>query len=212
MTKKEFYQFIEKGELQGACRYFEYWFVYKNISSHSRVLEIGAGKSMLASAIVEKDCNVYVTDIDPEAIKFQLKQGIISECTDNLDSYGDGMFDVVVNASAIEHFMSDVDAIKQVSRVLKRGGLFINTLPVGENYISNYQAGYKQPITRIYDKKTYTERFLQDFIELDREFYTDSNQEPTDFIPHDGWRAKNFKKAFGFGENVGLCVVLQKKI
>lgn len=211
MTKEEFYRFIEKGTLQGACRYFEYWFCYRNTPEHARVLEIGAGTSALAQAIQSiRYTRVYITDIDKKAVDYQLKHKILSELTSNLDSFGDEMFDLVINASSIEHFDpqsdGDIKMIEQVKRVLKPGGLFINTLPTGSKYIKSRGT----PPEKIYSELEFKLRFLPGFRVIKKKFYTDSFDQPFDFVPHSGWRVPNFKEAFTFGDNVGLCVVLKK--
>lgn len=212
MNKKDFYKFIEQGALEGACRYFEYWFVYQNVPDNSRVLEIGAGRSALPQALKTKGGHVYVTDIDKSAVKYQVSNGILAENTNNLNSFGDEMFDVVVAASSIEHFDDDLDMVEQVYRVLKPGGLFIVTIPVGNKYIENlFENNPKHPRMRVYSYDIYYKTFCLKFEEIKKEFFKDSNKKPKDFIPHETWNgAKNVEAADGWGDNIGLCVVLKK--
>lgn len=116
MNKKDFYRFIEGGALEGSCRYFEYWYIYSHTPKKTRVLDLGAGRSMLPSALKKAKCDVHATEIDMKRIAFQVERGVPTSITigSKLD-YPDKYFDVVINASAIEHFSSDVDTISEVS-------------------------------------------------------------------------------------------------
>ena len=215
MNKKEFYRFIERGALEGACRYFEYWYIYNHTPRGSRVLDIGAGRSALAQSLITKDCRVYATDIDRSAINYQVKNGVISELTDNLNSFGNYMFDVVVNASAIEHFDpendGDIKAIEEVKRVLKPKGLFIIALPTGSKYIKSRKHTSTAPSEKVYSKEEFEKRFLNGFELIHSEFYIGTSKTPTDFIPHKTWNGlTNFEIANNFGDGIGLCAVLKK--
>lgn len=205
MNKKDFYRFIEKGALEGVCRYFEYWFAYSNTPKGTRILEIGAGRSALAQSLMEKG-EVEITDIDNGAIKYQISNGVkVSE--------NKGKFDVVIAISALEHFDNDIEAIEDIYKKLNKGGLFIVTIPVGLKYVENeFADNPKHPKARIYDEARYKEIFLNKFIEVKRSFYKVNENPAKDFIPHNGWGKKtNFDKVDGFGDGVGLCVVLKKK-
>lgn len=205
MNKLDFYRFIEKGTLQGACRYFEYWFIYENVSNGSKVLEIGGGTSMLGQSLQEKHCKVFGLEIDLKSAQFQQDHGIITRG----NIFGQN-YDVVINASAIEHFDpehdGDIKAIAEVYKALKPHGLFIITIPTGSKYIKSRGS----PPEKIYNQIEFERRFLKGFEILQKQFYMDSMEKPTEFEPHKGWRVPNFKPAYTFGDNTGLCAVLRK--
>jgi len=211
MNKKEFYKFIERGALEGVCRYFEYWFVYNNVPKGSKMLEIGAGRSALAQSLKEKG-EIEVIDIDKGAIVYQLSYGIKTHLATDILELKE-KFDVVIAVSALEHFDDDLQAIKSVHSILKDGGLFIVTIPVGLKYVENEFANFpNHPRARIYDEETYKYSFLNEFEEVKRSFYKTNTNKATDFVPHKGWGNKtNFEKVDGFDDGVGMCVILKKK-
>lgn len=217
MTKQEFYRSIERGNLQGACRYFEYWYIYKNLPKRGSVLELGAGRSALPVVIAGLDLGYITTEIDPECVEYQLNRGIpCKQVYDNYLPFDDESFDAVINASAIEHFdpehRGDIITVSEVHRVLKPGGIFINGgLPAEDKFVLNLYAGQDNPPCIIYDEAEYKRVFLNGFKETKKEMYAMSNERPTDFVPHPGWRgAINTKPTDVFGEGNGLCVVLKK--
>lgn len=214
MNKKEFYRFIEKGSLQGASRYFEYWYIYSHLPKDGIVLDLGSGRSMLPRAMQEKGLVVIVTEIDWRSVQFQRLQGVNTiEVAGETLPFLENFFDVVISASSIEHFKYDRIMVGEIHRVLKENGIFILTVPVGSKYINNKYQDTKHPSERIYDEATYTEVFLTDFKEISkREFFRGSSKEPINYISHKAWgNEKSIERVSGFADNVGLCVVLQKK-
>ena len=222
MNKENFYRFIEQGAVQGACRYSEYWFIYNNLpKNQSRVLELGAGTSVLSLAIAKDGHDVTVTEIDKVNIEFQEK--IIMDNPDlkyrvvKVDGpilpFEDKIFDVAILASAIEHFNNDVEVVKEISRALDSEGLLIVTLPVGKKYIENRHEGMNHPPERVYDVNSFDNLFLKDFDIVTQEFYKWSEKDPKDFLPHLGWSRKriNFNQVKSFNKADWLCVVLKKK-
>lgn len=212
MNKLDFYREIEKGALEGACRYFEYWYIFSQTPENMRVLELGAGRSTLGITLKKKGCQVMATDIDPSAIAFQKKHGVEVSVPKNCKlDYKDEAFEVVIAASSIEHFDDIPTTIAEVNRVLVPGGLFIIAIPTGSKFIKNIFEGEKHPQMTIFDKETYEKLFLKDFYEVDKKFYQVTSETPTEYIPHGGWGNRaNFKVVDDFGDDIGLCAVLRK--
>lgn len=213
MTKKEFYRFIEQGSLQGACRYFEYWFVYNSVPKSGKLLDLGCGMSMLPKALMEKGLQVVAVEIDPKAVDFQKGLGINAiKIKDEKLPFNDESFDIVTAVSAIEHFEDDGTTVAEILRVLKPGGLFIVTLPVGLKHVKNRFAGKNHPLTRNYSEKTYYEKFIgNDFAEINRELYKVTATKPKDYIPHKAWGTRiNAEKVNKIEEDTGLCALLAK--
>ena len=218
MKKLEFYRFIEKGVIQGACRYQEYWFVYNNLPGEGRVLELGAGQSALLQALKTKGLDVMATEIDSHCILYQTDRKI--PCTLVLGQklpFKDEFYDFVVSASSIEHFDAnndgDIEMIAEVKRVLKKGGLFIVTIPVFKKYIKNRYEGHPiHPPEKVYDKQEFSRRFLSGFRIVKQEFWRWSSKKPVDYIPHKNWRKEvvSVEPATSFDNASGLCLVLKK--
>lgn len=210
MKKLDFYREIEKGALEGACRYFEYWFIYDQTPENTRVLELGAGTSTLGITLQKKGCRVMATDIDKKAIAFQKSHGVEVTVPEKCKlDYKNESFDVVIAASSLEHFDDIQTTIEEVRRVLVPGGLFIIAIPTGSKFIKNIYKGKKHPQMMIFDKKSYEKLFLDRFTEVERKFYKVTGEKPKDYTPHSGWGNRvNFKEADDFGDDVGLCAVL----
>ncbi len=213
MQKIDFYRFIEKGLLQGASRYTEYWFCYDHTPAGSKVLDIGSGKSYLPKAVSTKPCEVVALEIDVDCTKYQLAQGIKTVC--NTSNYPDGYFDVIISASSIEHFDPDYDGdikmIEEAHRLLKDDGLFIVTLPVSSMYIKNRYAHTNHPPEKIYSKEEYESRFGKYFKEVVREIWETSNEQPTEYVPNASWRYVSTKRTDQLACNTFICAVWKNK-
>lgn len=211
MNKSQFYRYIEKGELQGSSRYLEYWYIYSHLPELGIVLDLGSGRNMLPSAMKKKGLDVTITEITKRDVDFQNKMGVSAILVDSEKlPFLDDNFDFVTSASAIEHFTDGELIIKEAYRVLKQGGKFILTLPVGRNFIENRYTGTNHPQERILDEKTYRKWFGQFTVE-EEIYFRGSNTPPTDYIPHKTWKDKvNNEPAEGFDNGVGVCTVLIK--
>jgi SAM-dependent methyltransferase len=215
MQKLDFYHFIERGVLQGACRYQEYWFCYENTPAHSRVLDLGSGKSALPLAIQDNDCTVFSSEIDEDCVKYQKEQGIlVVRPNHSILPILEKSLDVVIAASSIEHFDpdndGDIETIKEVHRVLKDNGLFIVTIPVAKIYTKNKYAGTKNPPEKIYSKEEYLKRFLNGFCEVKRELWEASNEPATEYTSQPGWGYTTVTPAKEYSDKSYICAVLRK--
>lgn len=209
MNKIEFYRFIEKGAMQGVCRYFEYWFIYDNTPSFSKVLEIGGGFSALGQALKTKDCEVHGLEIDNKAVMYQVEHGVPTGF-----NIGDGdfenYFDVVIAASSIEHFDpendGDIKQIEDVKKALKPEGLFILAIPTGNKYIKSRGL----PAEKVYTMKEFTEIFLNGFEIVSLVYYKGSTEVDKDLRVNPKWFYKSNVVTDEAGDGVGLCAVLKK--
>lgn len=175
MNKTQFNRFIEQGHLQGASRYAEYWFIYRNSPTKGLALDLGVGDSVLPLAIEERGMKVIATEIDKKCIKREENRGV--KCVLVKDAtlpFPDNHLDLVYSASSIEHFdpdnNQDVETIKEVRRVLKPNGLFIITIPVDRFYFENHYKNTKHPPEKIYSEYEYKMRFLHYFQEVKKDF------------------------------------------
>lgn len=94
-------------------------------------LDIGCGDGFLASNFV-KNFETYGIDISENALKKAEMQGIRTECIDlNIQklSFENEFFDNVTCFEVLEHLTDPVGVIKEISRVLKKNGLFVVSVP-----------------------------------------------------------------------------------
>lgn len=124
----------------------EYWFapqdvllrsVEANIISAIRfkhpILDIGIGDGGISRFLFQKKVKIDVgIDIDESGLAKAREIGIYKEviCADAQNMpFKSASFNTVVSNSTFEHIEDDLKAVKEVSRVLKRNGLFFITIP-----------------------------------------------------------------------------------
>ena len=101
----------------------------------TRVLDLGVGDGSVVKQLVDAlglDCVIYGVDIDECALEQAKERGIIVSKVDlNKDKlpYRDNYFDLVLMEEVIEHLANPDNALEEVHRVLKPGGLFIISTP-----------------------------------------------------------------------------------
>jgi ubiquinone/menaquinone biosynthesis C-methylase UbiE len=113
--------------------------------SGKKVVDFGCGNGWLSKILLKKHAEVYAFDISEEAVK---KTTQVAEKAGFLDMlhtdvmpaerllYKDNTFDVVVG-SAILHHLDLKIATKEISRVLKTGGVAYFMEPLGHNPLIN---------------------------------------------------------------------------
>jgi SAM-dependent methyltransferase len=156
-----------------SSRIIEYPFVFKNlidIPKGGKILDVGCCYSLLSIHLASVGYKVYGLDIEEYHYihpNFRFVKGDIRKT-----SFPDEYFDAVVAISTIEHVgipfsfqkmrpfrgksvRGDLEAIKEIYRILKTSGIFLITLPIGERFVETRAH-------RIYDKKE-VESLLKDF-------------------------------------------------
>lgn len=107
--------------------------IIEKVNPKEKVLEVGGHIGLLAEKIQEKGAEVTVTDISKVALKRAEKKGIKKTVQVDLDEeplpFEDGIFDVVISSSSIEHIFYPKKMIRECSRVLKPRGKFILLVP-----------------------------------------------------------------------------------
>ena len=120
-----------------------------------RVLDVPTGLGALAKRLHEIGFAVSCCDIEPSQF---LAKGLTVERGDlnGRLPYGDEEFDYVCFLEAIEHTENPYNAVREVARVLKRGGLLAMSTP---NYL-NIERRMKFLITGFFTKPVSHEKFL----------------------------------------------------
>ena len=133
-----------------------------------KLLDIGSSNTIFPLFVCSKGLKVWATDVDDCVLRLRYdaeKLRITDFTTEIQDarnmSYPDNYFDRISALSTLEHIPNDGDtmAIKEMSRVLKSGGVMAITIPYGsfeekrQRYVSYFQ--------RVYDKEDIYERLIK---------------------------------------------------
>ena len=153
----------------GYFKCIEYAMVFNSLKLKKglRLLDIGSDNSIFPLFIGSKGCEVWATDIDHRVLKLRhgaSKLGINDFHAEIQDAtslrYSDNFFDRVSAISTLEHIPNDGDseAMKEIHRVMKEGGIAVVTVPYGhfekerEKIIGHFQ--------RVYNEKTVYQRLI----------------------------------------------------
>ncbi len=127
-----------------------------------QILDVGGRKSHYTVGV---PADIWVSDIPRKsAVQHQLHLGTSDAMIEQTksrrtnikhllyddmtsSSIRDGAFDGVVSVEVLEHVERDADFVREVSRVLKPGGLFLMTTPNGESIVNN-NPDHKRHYTR----------------------------------------------------------------
>lgn len=120
-----------------------YEFVARQIAPGMHVLDIGVGRGGLESILVEK--GVAVSALDPgersiDSVRRQFGLGDSAKVGfSQAIPFPDGQFDVVVMCEVMEHLSDEIlnASFGEITRVLKRDGRFMGTVPADENLLDS---------------------------------------------------------------------------
>ncbi len=137
-------------------RLVEYDFVARSLVSSGKdatLLDIGSAWSGLAQAMRDFGKRWQVFGID-------LKPGCDARMDARSTSFSDATFDQVISISTIEHVDGDLQVMREILRMLKKGGSAIITVPYGN--------GSKEH--KIYDRRA-LDKLVAGFSISKKEFY-----------------------------------------
>lgn len=109
-------------------------FFEKYVVTHSTVLkglevyDLSVGSGYIISLFHEQGANVHLFDLFPENNKFCKAECKPVNLQGNLP-IGDEVADIVICSETIEHLPDQYLFFKEVSRILRKGGMFILTTP-----------------------------------------------------------------------------------
>lgn len=99
-----------------------------NLGGDKKILDVGCGKGRYLRNLISKfsDSKYYATDLSAKVMSYfddlsivEKRQGTMTDIP-----YGDGEFDVVYSCETLEHAIDIRNAVKEISRVTRPGGIF----------------------------------------------------------------------------------------
>lgn len=136
--------------------------IWQEYKFKPKVLDIGVGDGRY-DALVFMGKKIDV-GIDPDrhafvkARKVKLFRKVLCESAESM-SFKNGSFNTIVSNSAIEHIDDDIKTVKEVSRVLKKGGKFIFTVPTPEFNVYLKQCGVNVKNIKNFNKRAAHKHF-----------------------------------------------------
>lgn len=144
---------IKNGEIKDPTRYYFFYKVLLNlirqkIPSGSTLLDLGCGMGILADKIGDKVKEYVGIDISVQRIKqakarIQNTSCFFIAADANYLCFKDNSFDTAIAIEVIEHLPDPDIFLKEVNRVLSKGGLFILTTPTSLFFEKNIDQLYK---------------------------------------------------------------------
>jgi SAM-dependent methyltransferase len=126
-------------ELEGKYNLFDIYNIQKNrlnyllenTPEYSQVLEVGCNSGGLLRIISsERKCYCNGVDLSAELVQKARSKGFHCKVAPAEElPYESEKFDVVVMTEVMEHLYDPKESLKEISRVLKKGGLFIGSVP-----------------------------------------------------------------------------------
>ena len=94
-----------------------------------QILDIGCGTGLNSEAL-NSFGNVYSLDPSQSALQYCQQRGLTNVHCASVESlpFPDKKFDLVVALDVLEHIEDDKQAVQEINRVLKKGGVFISVL------------------------------------------------------------------------------------
>ena len=106
---------------------------------HQKLLEVGGGNGLLAGKLADMGFDVISIDPSPQTLSyFSVKKG---DCT-NLP-FEDNSFDVIFSSYVLEHIGELDTAFSEMSRVLRKDGIMVHTVPT---HYSMIYTMFTQPV------------------------------------------------------------------
>ncbi|GEM_PF-2351852 len=126
-------------------RNFLVYSVIKKISKENKIkdiCEIGCGVGNLSKKLGENGFKVDAFDLDSEAVhlakKYNQSNNVNFFSKDVLRLNMNKKYDLVMAIEVIEHIKDDIGAIRNANRILDKNGFLLITVPINEDYRTEF--------------------------------------------------------------------------
>ena len=97
------------------------------------ICDIGCGDGDLSMGLVKKVKEVHGIDISPTRVERARQRGIKAVSGDAAKTnFGSDFFDGVICSEVIEHIVDPLALMKEINRILKKGGIAVLTVPFSQ--------------------------------------------------------------------------------
>lgn len=120
---------IEQSNLEANISFLENTHI---LDPEQRILEVGCGAGTLASYFAKRGYNIVAIDISTVALKKAIElHGRLTICQMDAErlAFAANSFDIVLSFDTLEHIAHVDNHVREVKRVLKRGGYYIFGTP-----------------------------------------------------------------------------------
>jgi len=188
-----------------------------------KVLDVGSPKMLGLYLGVNTTAELSLTDISElnvdeyqvmwRGLERKAKGRVMFSLADARSlQFGDAEFDVVYSMSVVEHIEGDegdTQAVGEMLRVLKPGGLLVLSVPFGSKYVEQKRIGFSGAarktgdrqsyfFQRIYDQDAFQRRILRPASELDEVTLTTVSRRNRWMSRSFGMLSENLRGALGF--------------
>ena len=95
-----------------------------------RVLDVGCGTGAIMEFVKRKGFVVFGIDVDQVALEYCRSKGLeVGSGLATKIGFPDDTFDIVLALDVLEHVQVDREAVQEIQRILKKGGIFIASVP-----------------------------------------------------------------------------------
>jgi len=110
----------------GKLTFRRQWYIIRNLahSKHGRILDFGCAGGHFLNNVSQK-WDKYGIELAANAREIATQKGIKTFATLEEAAFPDDFFDVITMFAVIEHLPEPKKIVKELSRVLKKGGLFV---------------------------------------------------------------------------------------
>lgn len=99
-----------------------------DMNTGDRVLEVGCGRGHLTRRLAERGIDIIGIDANPKAADAAGTERVVTMRAESLD-FDDESFDVVLSVHALEHIPDLEEALQEMARVLRGGGVSLHIYP-----------------------------------------------------------------------------------
>ena len=131
--------------------------IAKRLSQNSSILDAGCGYGILSFELAQQGFSITSLDLDPDRIEqvsnmaknFPKLKGKVTAQVGSIlkTNYQNEQFDLTMCSEVIEHLVEDAQAVRELARVTKSGGLVIISVPTDSprNTVEFRQLGHERP-------------------------------------------------------------------